>query len=256
MSFDLELVRALRSREHRAATGQYVIEGVRFLIAASDAGADFAGLVICERLLTSTVGQMIVRRLRRAQVPVLKVDEARFATVGRLVEGTGRGVVSVVRQRWRCLDRLGEGDVWLAVESVRSPGNLGTLARTCLAAGVRGIIVTGDADLHDPACVRATMGALDALELVRITPHELIALTRRSRGRLIGAAPDGARDYRAISYRGPTVVLVGSERSGISDAMRAALDVTVRIPMTRAIDSLNLAVAGSLILYEAYAQRR
>jgi len=57
---------------------------------------------------------------------------------------------------------------------------------------VRGIIVTGDADLHDPACVRATMGALDALELVRTTPHELVALVRRSRGRLIGAAPDGA----------------------------------------------------------------
>jgi TrmH family RNA methyltransferase len=130
------------------------------------------------------------------------------------------------------------------------------LARTCLAAGVRGIIVTGDADLHDPACVRATMGALDALELVRTTPHELVALVRRSRGRLIGAAPDGGRDYRAISYRGPTVVLVGSERSGISDAMRAVLDITGRIPMTGAIDSLNLAVAGSLILYEAYAQRR
>ncbi len=144
---------------------------------------------------------------------------------------------------------------WLAVETVRSPGNLGTLLRTCLAVGARGVIVIGDADVHDPACVRATMGALDALALVRLAPSELVALVRRSGARLIGASPDGQLDFRLSSYTRGTVVLLGSERRGISREMKRACDALVRIPMAGLMDSLNLAVAGSLVLYEAFAQR-
>ena len=251
----LELVRALRAREHREKTGQYTVEGVRFLVTAADSGAEITALIVCEALLSSVVGQMIVRRLRRRSVPVHAIDEAHFASLSRLVDGSGRGVIAVVRQRWRALERLADDDLWLAVETVRSPGNLGTLLRTCLAVGARGVIVIGDADVHDPACVRATMGALDALALVRLQPSELVALVRRSHATLVGASPDGRLDFRRTSYTRATVVLLGSERRGISREMRRACDSLVRIPMASSMDSLNLAVAGSLVLYEAFAQR-
>jgi TrmH family RNA methyltransferase len=137
--FDLDFVRALRAREARDATGLYAVEGVRFLIAAADAGASVEGVVVCEALLGSAVGQMIVRRSRRRGVPVVKVGEQAFARVARLTEGTGRGVVAVVRQRWRRPDRIRGDELWLAVEGARSPGNVGTLLRTCLAVGARGV---------------------------------------------------------------------------------------------------------------------
>lgn len=256
MSADyIALVRALRTREERARTGWYVIEGTRFVIAASDAGASFVALVVCEKLLGSQVAQIIVRRQRRAGVPVLKVNPEQMAQLSRLDEESARGVIAIVQQRWRALDRLRPHDLWLAVEHVRSPGNLGTLMRTCLATRARGVIVLGEADVYDPTCVRATMGALEGLELARMAPAALIALVRASGGRLVGATPDGALDFRRAPYEGPTVIVVGSERKGLSAAIRNACDVTVRIPMVGRIDSLNLAVAGSLILYEAFGRR-
>ena len=253
--FDLGLVRSLRARQERIRTGLYTIEGVRFLVAASDARARFEGLVVCDEVLVSTVGRMIVRRLRREGVPVLRVGAGEHEELTRLSEGNGRGVIGVVAQRWTALERLRPHDLWLAVESVRSPGNLGTLLRTCLAVGARGVIVVGDADVYDPACVRATMGALPALEVARMTPDALAHLCRRSGARLVGASPDGALDFRRAPLGGPVVLVVGSERKGLSEPMRRACDLLVRIPMAGRVDSLNLAVAGSLILYEAFARR-
>jgi TrmH family RNA methyltransferase len=252
---DLDLVRALRAREHRERTGCHAVEGVRFLVSASDAGAIFEGLVVCDELLTSVVGRMIVRRSRQRGVPVTRVSPSDFASVSRLEDGSGRGVIAIVRQRVLRVERV--TDLWLAIETVRSPGNLGTLLRTCLAVGARGVLVVGgDADLYDPACVRATMGALSSLDVVRVADvTELHALARRSGARLVGTSPDARVDFRNTDYRGTTIIAVGCERRGITRAMRDACDVLVRIPMRNVIDSLNLAVAGSLVLYEAYAQR-
>ena len=252
---NLDTVRALGTRGCRDKSGLYVVEGVRFLVSAVDAGAEIAGLVVCHRLLRSAIEQMIVRRLRQAGVPELRIGEADFASVSRLIEGSGRGVLAVVRQRWRSLEGLDPHDLWLAVDGVRSPGNLGTLLRSCLASGARGVVVTGAADIFDPACVRATMGALEALHAVRMTTPALAALVRRSGGRLVAASPRASRDFRTRSYRGATVLHVGSERHGLTPEMERACDEIVRIPMSGCLDSLNLAVAGSLLLYEAYRQR-
>jgi TrmH family RNA methyltransferase len=254
VKIDLDLVRALRAREHRERTGCHAVEGVRFLVSASDAGAIFEGLVVCDELLVSVVGRMIVRRLKQRGVPVTRVSPNEFSSVSRLDEGGGRGVIAIVRQRVLRVERV--SDLWLAIETVRSPGNLGTLLRTCLAVGARGVLVVGDADLYDPACVRATMGALSSLDVVRVSNvAELRALARRSSARLIGTSPDARIDFRSTDYRGTTIIAVGCERKGITRAMRDACDVLVRIPMRNVIDSLNLAVAGSLVLYEAYGQR-
>lgn len=233
-----------------------MIEGVRFLIAAADASADFVGLVICKRLLTSVVGRMIVRRLKRTGIPLVVVSEAELASVSRLQEGTGRGVIAIVRQRFQRIHSIRKKELWLAVESVRSPGNLGTLLRTCLAVGARGVFVLGDTDVHDPACVRATMGALPALAVVRTSARELVDAIRTSGATLIGAHPEAAHSYWDYRYRGATVLLVGTERTGISHELRAACDALVRIPMVGKLDSLNVAVAGSLVLYEVFAQRQ
>jgi TrmH family RNA methyltransferase len=258
LDLDLALVKALATdRRKRDATGLYVIEGVRFLVSAADAGATFHGLIVSKRLLASTVGRMIVRRQRRSGVSVLSVSEDELESVARLRDGYGRGVIGIVRQGVRrAVDvQIRRRDLWLAVETARSPGNLGTLLRTCLAVGARGVFVIGDADVFDPACVRATMGALPSLEIVRLTSAELVELVQRSQATLVGASPDAREDFRSRRYHGATVFLVGSERKGISERMKAACDALVRIPMTGKIDSLNLGVAGSLVLYEAFGQR-
>ncbi len=251
----LELVRSLAHRPARERLERYAVEGVRFLVAAVDARTPIEGLVVCPALLTSALGQMLVRRLRRDGVPELRVDAASYEAVARQKDGTGRGVIAVARTRWETRVAFGPRDLWLAVEGARSPGNLGTLLRTCLAVGARGAFVVGDVDPYDPGCVRATMGALHALQIARVSPEELSALARRDGARIIGASPDTPVDYRAPSYRGPTVIALGCERRGLTPELRRACDALVRIPMVGPLDSLNLAVAGSVMLYEAFGQR-
>jgi TrmH family RNA methyltransferase len=250
----VELVRTLRSREARESASLYTFEGVRFLVAAVDAGAQIEGMVVCDRLLESTIGQMLARRLRQRGVACERVPPDVYGDLARLREGRGRGVIAIVRQRWLPVPRLGAGDLWLAVEEVRSPGNLGTLLRSALAVGARGLFVLGQADPYDPACVRATMGALERLAIVRASPGVLFARAQEARGTVVGATPNGDVDYRSAPYRAPTVILLGSERTGLTRTAQDRCDVRVRIPMLCSVDSLNLAVAGSILLYEAFSR--
>jgi TrmH family RNA methyltransferase len=251
----VELVRELRKREARDESSLYVFEGARFLVSAIDAGASIEGLVVCDRLLTSSIAQMLTRRLRQRGVPCDRVAPEVYGELSRLREGRGRGVMAIARQRWEPVPRLSRGDLWLAVGDVRSPGNLGSLLRTSLAVGAAGLFVLGDADPYDPACVRATMGALERLALVRTAAPELFACVHAAGGSILGATPDGSVDYRSARFREPTVIFLGSERSGLTVAARDRCDVLVRIPMVRSVDSLNLAVAGSILLYEAFDRR-
>jgi TrmH family RNA methyltransferase len=111
-------------------------------------------------------------------------------------------------------------------------------------------------DPYDPASVRASMGALFSQRFVRTTAEELFAWTRRHHCLLAGTSPAGAADYRAVSYRPPTVLFMGSERKGLPPEHQARCDAVVRIPMVGSSDSLNLAVATSVMLYEIFNQRR
>ena len=143
------------------------------------------------------------------------------------------------------------------LDTVRSPGNLGAMLRTSEAVGGAGLMLLGDAvDPYDPATVRASMGSLFSQRIIRTTPMEVARWARRPHCLLVGGSPAATTDYQAIDYRAPTVLLLGGERKGLSAAVQALCDVVVRIPMVGQTDSLNLAIAASLLLYEVFNQRR
>ncbi len=164
-----------------------------------------------------------------------------------------------MRQHWNRLHRAPPrgGLCWLAVTRVRSPGNLGSLLRTSAAVGGSGLIVIGrDADPFDPAVVRASMGAIFQQRAVRCGSRAFEHWARRHHCLVVGASPDAEKPYHRMRYRRPTVLLLGEERRGLSAAQRTMCGATVRIPMVGGVDSLNLAVAGSLMLYEIFRRGR
>ena len=170
---------------------------------------------------------------------------------------------AVVRQRWDTLPVAPSspaatgGLCWVALDQVHSPGNLGTILRTGDAVGASGLILIGDSvDPYDPACVRATMGAIFAQRLVRATPQEFASWKQGNDFRLVGTSPHAAHDYRAVSYPAQTVLFMGGEKKGLSDEQQRLCDDLVRIPMVGRSDSLNLAVATGVLLYEVFNQRR
>lgn len=248
----LTLIRQLQTdRRMRDTHGLYFVEGVRNLVAAVDHRVPVEAVVYSNRLLTVPVARKLVRQLKRAGVPYAPISPEQFRSISRAERASGVGVI--LRQQRTNLDSLvpTREDCWIALGRVRSPGNLGTLIRTAAAVGASGFLVLGTAiDLYDPAVIRASMGAWCAQRFVHTTLPELHQWSRRHQAQLVGAAPNGAVAYTDIQYCTPLVLLLGEERAGLTADERACCDQLVRIPMVTGSDSLNLGVAGSLLLYE------
>ena len=251
-----QLLRNLQTLRGRDRTGQYVIEGIRHFARAADERVPIESVFVCREALTNAFGQRLACRLRDSGVPVLQLAPHLYRELTLAADPQGIG--AIVRQQWIPLHdvRPGTRRLWLAVESIDSPGNLGTIIRTAEATGIAGILILGNgADPHDPATVRASMGAIFSQRFVRCETREFIDWARARHVAIVGSSPAGLFDYRAFPCRWPAVLLIGSEKRGLSEMLQQACDFTVRIPMLGQGDSINAAVAAGVLLYELFYQR-
>jgi TrmH family RNA methyltransferase len=246
-------VRALARRAERERTGLFFAEGARAAALALELGWVVEAVVFASRAAAGAVAARVLAAARSRDVPMLELPEETFVT---LVRGDERHLVgAVVRQRWARLEcaRPGGGLCWLALDGVQYPGNLGTVLRTAEAVGAEGVVLLDrTADPYDSLAVRASPGAVFALPLVRASFADLVAWAGRHGAQLVGTSPAAPTDYRQGRYARPLVLLLGSERSGLTPEQLVACDEVVRIAMAGRGDSLDLAVAASLLLYEAY----
>ena len=207
--------------------------------------------------------QQLVLHATTLRIPVIEVEGA---LIGQLAGFDGhQGVALVVKRRpeaapedllARAVGR-GEPPFLLALDGVEDPQNFGSLIRSAEAVGVHGLLIgsKGAAPLS-PAAIKASAGAVEHLLIARVESlaDELTAL--RLRGvRIIGAEAEAAQGYRAADLRGPICIVIGAEGRGLSPAVRRRIDLFVRIPMAGKVASLNAAVAGSVLLFEAFGQR-
>jgi len=248
-------IRSLRHRKEREESGLFFVEGVRIVGEAAETGADIHTCVFAPELLTSQFGHDTVATLRAAAVPCLEVTRGVFDSIS-LKEGP-QGIGAVVRQRWERLSSVVPGDelCWIVLGSVQDPGNLGTILRTADAVGAAGVILLGQStDPYDPATLRGSMGAIFSQRLVRATLYELSAWKDRHTICVVGASGDADEDYRSLPYDRPVALFMGSERQGLSTEQQAQCDVMARIPMGGRSDSLNLAVATGVMLYQIFSR--
>lgn len=242
--------RLQRDRAYRDAHRQFFVEGVRNFVAAVDHGHIVDALLYSERLLTAPLARKLVRQLKRAGAPFARLTPEQFRSISRAERAAG--VAAVLRQRIGPLANVAPGTwpCWVALSQVRAPGNLGTLVRTAAAVGAAGFILLGNGvDPFDPAVVRASMGALFGQTFVRASLAELRRWASQHQLMVVGASPDGALDYDQLRYPHPSLLVLGEERSGLTAEERALCHQLVRIPMVAGTDSLNLGVAGSLLMY-------
>jgi len=247
---------ALQTHRGRSRTGNYLIEGIRHLARAVEHNSPIQQLVTDPSVLSNPFGQKLLRRLQQSGVPALRLAPELYREL--TLANEPQGVCAALRQKWTDLAGLSpsRNSLWLAVESVDLPGNLGTILRTAEAAGVAGIfLLDRGSDPWDPACVRASMGSLFGLQLVPASMAEFVAWARRHRMAIVGSSPSGLLDFKALRCRWPAVLLVGSERLGLSPQLMEHSDLTVRIPMHGRCDSINAAVAAGVLLFEMASQR-
>lgn len=150
------------------------------------------------------------------------------------------------------------GSLLLALDRLQDPGNMGTLLRTAEAAGADGVIALGGSvDVFSPKVLRSSMGSAFRLPVMTdVTAETLLQLKREHRLHLIAASGEGELDYTDYDWRQPTLLLLGNEGRGVSPDLMAACDTRLRIPMANGVESLNVAAAGAVMLFEAARQRR
>jgi len=230
----------------------FCIEGVRNFIRAVDHGFCIDQIVYSEKLLTNPVARKLVRQCRRSGVATQKVSPEAFREVSQAKRASG--IAALARQRWHQLDQTdpNQGLCWILIDRVNSPGNLGTLIRSANAVGAAGFIfVNPNVSPYSADVVRAAMGAVFCQTYIRTSWPALSNWVAAHRCEVIGASPHAKSDLHRLSPPKHTPLLVlGEERRGLTDQQTDLCQRLVRIPMQPGTDSLNLGVAGSLIMYE------
>jgi RNA methyltransferase, TrmH family len=245
-------IRLLADRKHRRREGAFMVDGIQPVWRAVEAGAEIETLIIAPELLRGSPAMRMVSEQRAAGVPVAQLSRELFT---RLSERDGpSGLAAIVHGRPSQLADLDVGPdaVFVALHEVGNPGNLGTIIRTTDATGGAGIILIGDAsDPYAPSAVKSSMGSLFAVNVAHVGTLEEFFEWARTEGVQVVATSGSAQDrhWNAV-YRTPSVLLFGSEGPGLPTTAIDRSDVRVRIPMVGTAESLNLAVATAVMLYE------
>jgi len=253
----VKAIRKLRERKERQETGLFYIEGLRLVAEAIQLHAAIEYLVAAPDLLVSPFAQNLLAEQRLKDQTIIEVSAEVF--LGFAMKEGPQGIGAVIHQHWLTLDQVNAAPdvLWIALDAVADPGNLGTILRTGDAVGAAGVILLDHTtDPYDPTAVRASMGALFSQQIVKASFDEFAGWKTRQAIPVTGASGAASLDYQACAYPNPGVLLMGSERQGLASHHLKICDQLVSIPMVGRSDSLNLAVATAVILYEIFNQRR
>ena len=245
-------VRGLHLRKEREQSGLFVAEGLKIVTEAVELGhaprilmygKDAEGHPLLKRAIQATLA---------ARGEVIEVTQDILAKVSR--RDNPQAVVAVFAQVFTPLTTLdpAAATCFVALHRVRDPGNLGTIVRTADAAGCGAVILVGDCcDPFSVEAVRATMGSIFAVPIVKATEAEFAGWRSSWPGSVVGTLLSATVDHRQASYAKPAMILMGNEQQGLTPEMAALCDVNVKIPMRGRADSLNLSVATGIMIYAA-----
>jgi len=244
-------IRGLALPKNRKASGLFVAEGLKLVADAVEAGWTVRTLVYASNVASQPLVARLATTTHAKGGAVLSVSEAVLGKISR--RDNPQTVIGVFEQRLTpaAAIRPKAGDVWIALEAVRDPGNLGTIVRTADAVGAAGVILVGDTvDPFSVEAVRATMGSIFAVTLSRASRDEFRKIATNWPGTVVGTHLAATTDYRKADYRTPVLLVMGGEQAGLTTEAAQAARTLVKIPMAGKADSLNLAVATAVMLFE------
>lgn len=248
----VKAVRGLHLRKERDQSGLFVAEGLKIVTEAVELGhaprtlmygKDAEGHPLLKRAIQATLV---------ARGEVIEVTQDILAKVSR--RDNPQAVVAVFAQTYAPLTALdpGAAPCFVALHRVRDPGNLGTIVRTADAAGCGAVILVGECcDPFSVEAVRATMGSIFAVPIVKATEAEFAGWRSSWPGSVVGTLLSADVDHRQATYAKPAMILMGNEQQGLTPEMAALCDVNVKIPMRGRADSLNLSIATGIMIYAA-----
>lgn len=249
-------IRSLYLRKGRERAKMAVLEGTRLIQDGIARGVRFGEALCSESFYQSESGSMLICELSAKGAEVILVPDSLIERISDTE--TPQGIIASIAIEEPSISEVffDLSRLFLILDGVQDPGNVGTLIRTGAAAGVGCVILTkGCADVYNPKTLRSTMGAVFAVPVIeRVEPRDVIDHIKTAGVNLVVADGEGETDYCDPWYTGKTCLVIGNEAHGVSDVFLDVADVRVKIPMMNDVESLNAAVAGSILLYEAYRQ--
>ncbi len=248
--------RALRQRKARQEAQLFLVEGIHHVGAAFEAHANIESIYYAPELLSSQYAHDLIEVMSAHGLPCFALTAEVFDSIAS--KENPQGILAVVHSREIPLQDLTPANFsWgVALVAPQDPGNLGTILRTIEAVGADGLLLLDSSvDPYHPSAVRASMGALFWRPLASATFGEFIRWARLHHYHLYGTSARGSIDYREVpEYTRPRILLMGSEREGLSQPQREACELLIRLPMQGRVSSLNLGVATGVMLYAMLAR--
>ncbi len=253
----VKAVVGLRQRSDRDERSEMIIEGYRELKRALDNRHLPKTLFHCPALFMGTNEPALIEQARQSGAEIVECTAPVFGKMS--YRDRPEGLLAIAPQVRHALADLHvpEQPLIVVAEAIEKPGNLGTILRTADAAGVHAVIVCDRCtDINNPNVVRSSIGTLFALPVVEASSADTLAWLRARNIKVLAATPHTEFEYYDVDLRGGIAIVVGTEQYGLSDQWMSQADVKVRIPMLGQADSLNVAAATTILLYEAVRQRR
>jgi TrmH family RNA methyltransferase len=252
------LIRDLHRRRGRERRGLALAEGVRLVEEAVGSGITLRGAAVSPALESTTRGKALKATLLTRGVQIEELTDADLDAVADTEHP--QGIIAVIEpKRWTLADiRMNPGTTILVLDGVQDPGNVGTMLRTALGLGAAALVaLKGTADLTNSKVIRGAMGSSFRLPSVLAAPDEFVAWARLQRAQIwvAEAGGDTSDQFTRQAERPAIALVVGNEGAGVSPTLEAAADRRVAIPLARGVESLNVAVAAGILLYEVIRGR-
>lgn len=250
-------LRSLSLARNRQKEGRFIIEGVRIIEEAMERAGCIEKLVITPHASTDDRAAALVEMARDRGIETMWVADrvADYISETR----TNQGVMALVKPVEFSEDDLENGQLPIIIlaHMLQDPGNLGTIIRVAEAAGIGGVVTTpGTVDFYNPKALRATMGSIFRLPTVRTDTIEGFVERFKAKGyRVVAAMVSAKTPYFEYDFSKPTVILLGQEGMGLPMEAASLTDAQISIPMATMMDSLNVASAASVLIYEGVRQR-
>jgi len=244
--------RSLHRRKERTLSGSFLAEGLKLIIDAIDQKWYPTDLFIGTQSDRHPVLQKAIDETLAHQGTVYEVTSDIVSKIAN--KDNPQTVLAIFQQKFQTINNtdLGSHKLFVALEQVRDPGNLGTIIRTVDAVNGGALFLIGDCvDPYGLDCVRASMGSIFNIPLVKLSLEEFQTLVSNWHGSIVAGHLAATQTHYQAHYKAPSLILMGTEQSGLSEAVSNCADTLVKIPMKGRADSLNLAVSTGIMLYAA-----
>lgn len=247
----------LQNRRKRDETSLFLIEGYRELFRGVESGVTIQKVFICPPLFLGENEPQLIEKIRSLDGSIIECSESVFKKLS--YRDRPDGLIAVAAQmKQKLVDlKLSKNPIIVVAEAIEKPGNLGSILRSADGIGADAVIVCDRCtDLYNPNVVRASVGTLFTQPVIEAQGHEVLKWLKENEIQIVATSPAAKATFTKADFSGPVAVAVGTEQHGLSKLWMEESDIQVSIPMKGTADSLNVATATTLLLYEILRQRQ